>query len=89
MFWPVLETRLRKRSTSPPSLNQLEDILQKEWYTIPLQTLQNLYEFIPRRSAALLKQKMAQRNISKQICTVSVVLQLFGPTPDIYIYIYI
>jgi hypothetical protein len=41
----------------PPqtSLKQPEDVLQEEWYKIPLETVQNLYEPIPRRIAAVLK----------------------------------
>jgi hypothetical protein len=35
----------------PPatSLKQLEDVLQEEWYKIPLETVQNLYNAISRR----------------------------------------
>jgi hypothetical protein len=56
-FWSVLETRVRNRFPSPTSLKQLENVLQEEWYKIPLETVQNLYEFIPSRIAAVLKQK--------------------------------
>jgi hypothetical protein len=41
----------------PTSLKQLEDVLQEEWYKIPLESVQNLYESIPRRTAAVLKTK--------------------------------
>jgi hypothetical protein len=37
---------------------QLEDVLQEEWYKIPLGTVGNLYESIPRRIAAVLKEKI-------------------------------
>jgi hypothetical protein len=37
----VLETRPRNRCPSPKSLTQLEDILQEEWYKIPLETVLN------------------------------------------------
>jgi hypothetical protein len=36
---------------------QLEDVLQEEWYKIPLELVQNLYESIQRGTAAVLKQK--------------------------------
>jgi hypothetical protein len=48
---------MRNRSPLPTSLKQLEDVHQEEWYTIPLQTVQNLYESIPRRTVTLLKAK--------------------------------
>jgi hypothetical protein len=38
-------------------LKQLEDILKEKWYKIPLQTVQNLYDPIPCRTAAVLKAK--------------------------------
>jgi hypothetical protein len=48
------------RNRFPPltCLKQLEDVLQEEWYTITLDTVQNLYESIPRRTAAVLKTKV-------------------------------
>jgi hypothetical protein len=52
-----LETRKRNISPPPTSLKQIEDVLQEEWYKIPSETLQNLYEFIPKRTAAVLKAK--------------------------------
>jgi hypothetical protein len=57
IFWSVWETRVRNRFSSPMFLKQLQDILQEEWYKIPLQTVQTLYESIPRRIAAVLKAK--------------------------------
>jgi hypothetical protein len=54
-LWSVLETRVRNRFLFPASLKQLEDVLQEEWYKIPVGAHQNLYESIPRRIAAVLK----------------------------------
>jgi hypothetical protein len=51
------ETSVRNRFLPPTPLKQLEDVLQEEWYKIPLQIVQNLYESIPRRTAAVLKAK--------------------------------
>jgi hypothetical protein len=48
---------VRNRFPPPTSLKKLEDVLQEELYKIQLGTVQNLYEFIPRRTAALLKAK--------------------------------
>jgi hypothetical protein len=52
----VLETRVRNRFPPPRSLKQLEDV-QEEWYKIPLETVQNLYNSIRRRTVAVLKAK--------------------------------
>jgi hypothetical protein len=41
-FWSVLQTRMRDRFPPPTSLKQLEDVLQEEWYKIPLEIVQNL-----------------------------------------------
>jgi hypothetical protein len=54
-LWSVLETRVKNRFPPPTSVKQLEDVLQEEWYKIPLETVQNLYESIPRSTAALLE----------------------------------
>jgi hypothetical protein len=54
-------------------------------YEIPLETVENLYESIPRRIAAVLKEKVVRHHINKERCTVSVVIPLFCPSP-VYIY---
>jgi hypothetical protein len=46
---------VRKRFPPPTYLRQHEDVLQEEWYKIPLETVQNLYESIRRGIAAVLK----------------------------------
>jgi hypothetical protein len=53
-LWSVLESRVRSRYP-PPSLKQLEDVLHEEWYRIPLETIQNLHESVPRRIQAVLQ----------------------------------
>jgi predicted Zn-dependent protease len=57
LLWSVFETRVRNRFPPATSLKQLEDV-EEEWYKIPLETVQNLYESIPRRIGALLKVKV-------------------------------
>jgi hypothetical protein len=47
-LWSVLETRARNRSHLQLLLKQHEDVLQEEWYKILLDTVQILYESIPR-----------------------------------------
>jgi hypothetical protein len=49
---------VKNRSPPPTSLKQLENVLHEEWYKIPLETVQNLYKSIPRRTAAVLKAKV-------------------------------
>jgi hypothetical protein len=46
---------MRNRFPPPTSVKQLEDVLQEDLYKIPLETVQKLYESIPRRIAAVLK----------------------------------
>jgi hypothetical protein len=48
---------VRNKFPPPTPLKQLEDVLHEEWYKIPLETVQNLYKSIPRRTAAVLKAK--------------------------------
>jgi hypothetical protein len=55
-LWSVLETRVRNRFPSSTYLKQL-DVLQEELNKIQLETVQNLYKFIPRRTAAVLNAK--------------------------------
>jgi hypothetical protein len=47
------------RNRFPPQtfVKQLENVLQEEWYKIPVETVQKLYESIPRRNAAILTAK--------------------------------
>jgi len=49
-LWSVLESRVRNRFPSS-SLKQLEE----EWYSIPLETIQNLCMSVPRRIQAVLQ----------------------------------
>jgi len=52
--YPV-SIRMRRRFPPPSSLNELEDVLHEEWYSILLGTIQNIYEYIPRRIQAVLQ----------------------------------
>jgi hypothetical protein len=38
-LWSVLETRVRYRFPLPTSVKQFEDVLQEEWFQIPLEQL--------------------------------------------------
>jgi hypothetical protein len=79
-LWSVFEVRLRNRFPPPTFLKQLEDVLHDEWYKILLQTVQNLYESIPR-TVVVMKAKVVQHYVNKEICAVSVGFPLFCPTP--------
>jgi hypothetical protein len=48
---------VRDRFPPPKSLKQFGDVLQEEWYKIPLETVQNSYESILRKAEAILKAK--------------------------------
>jgi len=54
LLWSVVENMVRSRFP-PPTLKQLRDVLQEEWYSVPLETLQNLHESIPRRIQTVLQ----------------------------------
>jgi hypothetical protein len=69
------------RFPPPTSLKQLEDVPQKEWYKIPLETVQYLYESIQRRFVAVLKEGVVKNHNNKEICIVCLVFPLFCPTP--------
>jgi len=53
-LWSVWESGVRSRFPPPRFLKKL-DVLHEEWYNIPLETIQNLYEPIPRRIQAVLQ----------------------------------
>jgi hypothetical protein len=76
-LWPVLETRVRNRYPPPKSLKQLKYVLQEQWYKILLEAVPNLYEFFPRKIAAVLKAKGGRTPYYKEMCTVSVPFPLF------------
>ena len=54
-LWSVSESRVRSRFPPPPSLKQLEDVLNEVLCNIPLQTVHNLYLSITRRIQIVLQ----------------------------------
>jgi len=50
-----LSIMMGTRFPPPSSFNQLEDVLREEWYSIPLETIQNKYESIPGRIQAVIQ----------------------------------
>jgi hypothetical protein len=59
-MWSVLGSMVRSRVHPPSSLKQLQDIPQEEWYNIPLQSIQNLHNSIPKKIQAVLQPKVTQ-----------------------------
>lgn len=53
--WSTLEARVRSVYPPPSSLKELERVLIEEWFKIPVETIQKLYESIPRRIEAVIK----------------------------------
>ena len=55
--WSILEIQVRSRFLPPSSLKELEGVLTEEWAKIPLETIHNLFESIPRRIEAVIAAK--------------------------------
>ena len=75
-LWSVLESRVRSRFL-PSSLKQLEE----EWYSIPLGSIQNLNESIPRRIQAVLQANGGPTPYYKEICIWHSCFHYFCPSP--------
>jgi hypothetical protein len=52
-LWPVADRTVISRVPTPTPLKQPEDVLDGQWYSIPLQTVQNLYKSTARRTQAV------------------------------------
>jgi hypothetical protein len=68
---------MRNRFQSATPLKQLEDVLQEEWYKIPLEAAQNLRSPFQKGMRLYWRQKAVQHHINKEMCTVSVALVLY------------
>lgn len=55
--WDILDRRVRAWPRRPSNINELWEILQKEWGKISVETICALYLSVPRRLAALQKAK--------------------------------
>jgi transposase len=53
-LWDQLDKSLRQRRPPPQTLDQLRQMLQQEWQTIPRNNVRNLIESMPRRCRAVL-----------------------------------
>jgi transposase len=52
-LWDQLDRRLRQRQPPPQTLDQLRQMLQQEWRTIPRNNVRNLIDSMPRRCRAV------------------------------------
>ena len=50
-LWNLLDKRVRQRQPPPQTLDQLRQMLQQEWRTIPRNNVRNLIESMPRGDA--------------------------------------
>jgi transposase len=48
-LWDELDKRVRQRQPPPQTLDQLRQMLQQEWRTIPRNNVRNFIESMPRR----------------------------------------
>jgi len=71
-LWSVLERRVRSRFPSSS---------REEWYSIPLETIQNLHKSIPRRIQDVLQSMVDQLHINKEICILHSCFHYFCPSP--------
>ena len=53
-IWDQLDKRVHQRQSPPETLDQLLQMLQQEWQTIPRNNVRNLIESMPRRCRAVL-----------------------------------
>ena len=58
-LWDELQQRLRARPSRPTSVSDLTNALLEEWSKIPINTLLNLVESLPRRVEAVIAAKGA------------------------------
>ena len=56
-LWNGLKEALKKRADRPSSLDQLFDHVKEEWAKLPKELLSNLVVSMPRRIAAVIKNK--------------------------------
>lgn len=56
-LWDVLERKIWAHIPLPKNKEELWQIIQEEWYSIDIQTLQNLVDSMPNRIAAVIQSK--------------------------------
>jgi hypothetical protein len=66
-LWPVLDSTVISTVPPPSPLKQPEDVLHGQWHSIPLQTVQNLYQSTAR-TQAISQQMVAQLHVNNEMC---------------------
>jgi len=66
-LWSVIDSGVRSKFPSPSSLKQLEDVLVVQWYSIPLETIQNLMSLFQEVYKLYCRQMVAQLHINKEM----------------------
>ena len=62
-LWDEIERRLRARPSCPTSVPDLTNALLEEWSNIPIDTLLNLVDGLPRRVEAVIAAKGGANSI--------------------------
>ena len=55
--WNYVDCKIRARPIQPTSIAELKRAIEEEWYAIPLEYIQSLFDSMPRRIEAVLKAK--------------------------------
>lgn len=55
--WNYVNLRIRARKDQPSNIVQLKQLIEEEWYAVPVAYIKSLYESMPRRIEALKKAK--------------------------------
>jgi len=68
----ILESKVSDRFPPPSSLKQLEDVLREELYSIPLQTIQNLWVYSKKETSCITRKWWPNKCVS--LTVVSIIL---------------
>ena len=91
-LWSVLESLAGSRLPPLSSLKQPGDVLRQEWYSIPVEVIQNLGESILRKIKLYYRQMVAHLRINKEMCICHYCLQVRSQLSfyvELYVYVLI
>jgi transposase len=63
-LWSYIEVKIRKRTSQPSSITQLETWVKEEWDAVPINYYRNLIKSMPHRVQAVLAANGVQLNIN-------------------------